>query len=159
MSNDCLMLKAAQQLVNPGPGMDGPDSSADDDLEVTCPQADGRRRPADSTVALKMSLHINNEDTCRLVAELAALTGETMTGAITVALQERLERETRARSIEVRVRDQLADEPEQGGSQVFDGSARRQGKGGVIGIAVSDGQWQSRLGRNAALENIPTLPR
>ena len=40
-----------------------------------------------------MSLNIKNEETCRLAAELARLTGETKTGAITVALRERLERE------------------------------------------------------------------
>ena len=39
-----------------------------------------------------MSLNIKNEETCRLAGELARLTGETMTGAITVALRERLER-------------------------------------------------------------------
>ena len=39
-----------------------------------------------------MSLNIKNEETCRLAGELAKLTGETMTGAITVALRERLER-------------------------------------------------------------------
>ena len=42
-----------------------------------------------------MSLNIKNEETCRLAGELARLTGETMTGAITVALRERLEREKR----------------------------------------------------------------
>ena len=40
-----------------------------------------------------MSLNIKNEETCQLARELADLTGETMTGAITVALRERLERE------------------------------------------------------------------
>ena len=105
MPNDCLMLKAAQPLVNPGPGMDGPDSFADDDLEVICPEPYGRRVPHNSTDGVKMSLNIKNEDTCSLAAELAALTGETMTGAITVALQERLEREIRARNIEIRVRE------------------------------------------------------
>ena len=44
-----------------------------------------------------MSLNIKNEETCRLAGELARLTGETMTGAITVALQERLERVGRQR--------------------------------------------------------------
>ena len=39
-----------------------------------------------------MSLNIKNEETCRLARELAELTGETITGAITVALRERLER-------------------------------------------------------------------
>ena len=40
-----------------------------------------------------MSLNIKNEETCRLARELAELTGETITGAITVALRERLEHE------------------------------------------------------------------
>ena len=39
-----------------------------------------------------MSLTIKNQETCRLAGELARATGETMTGAITVALRERLER-------------------------------------------------------------------
>ena len=47
-----------------------------------------------------MSLNIKNEETCRLASELAQLTGETMTGAITVALRERLEREKRERDAE-----------------------------------------------------------
>ena len=50
-----------------------------------------------------MSLNIKNEETCRLAGELARLTGETMTGAITIALRERLERERRERSVEARV--------------------------------------------------------
>ena len=52
-----------------------------------------------------MSLNIKNEETCRLAGELARLTGETMTGAVTVALHERLQREKRRRSVEVRVRE------------------------------------------------------
>lgn len=44
-----------------------------------------------------MSLNIKNEETCRLAEELAELTGETKTGAITVALRERLERERHER--------------------------------------------------------------
>ncbi len=54
---------------------------------------------------MAMSLNIKNEETCRLATELARLTGETKTGAITVALQERLERERRARDIEGRRRE------------------------------------------------------
>ena len=50
-----------------------------------------------------MSLNIKNEETCRLAGELAQLTGDSMTGAITVALKERLEREKRERDIEARV--------------------------------------------------------
>ena len=39
-----------------------------------------------------MSLNIKNEETYRLVHELAALTGESLTAATTVAVKERLER-------------------------------------------------------------------
>ncbi|MCY3656198.1 MAG: type II toxin-antitoxin system VapB family antitoxin [Chloroflexota bacterium] len=49
-----------------------------------------------------MSLNIKNEETCDLARELAELTGESMTGAITVALRERLERERHERSAETR---------------------------------------------------------
>ena len=52
-----------------------------------------------------MSLNIKNAETCRLASELAELTGETKTGAITVALKERLAREQRARSVETRLRE------------------------------------------------------
>ncbi len=44
-----------------------------------------------------MGLNIKNEETCRLAGELARLTGETKTGAITAALRERLAREIRLR--------------------------------------------------------------
>ncbi len=44
-----------------------------------------------------MSLNINDTETCRLADELARLTGETTTFAVTVALRERLERERRRR--------------------------------------------------------------
>ena len=49
-----------------------------------------------------MSLNIKNEETHRLARELAQLTGETMTGAITVAVKQRLARERRERSVESR---------------------------------------------------------
>jgi antitoxin VapB len=39
-----------------------------------------------------MSLNIKNAETYRLVRELAEATGETMTGAVTRAVRERLER-------------------------------------------------------------------
>ena len=52
-----------------------------------------------------MSLNIKNSETCRLASDLARLTGETMTGAITVALRERLERERRRRDLDVRDRE------------------------------------------------------
>ncbi len=51
-----------------------------------------------------MGLNIKNDEACRLAGELAGLTGESMTGAITVALRERLERENRRRSAETRAR-------------------------------------------------------
>ena len=55
-----------------------------------------------------MSLNIKNGQTCRLARDLADLTGESMTGAITVALEERLEREKHERSVETRVRELIA---------------------------------------------------
>jgi antitoxin VapB len=39
-----------------------------------------------------VSLNIKNADTHELVQELAALTGETQTAAVTIAVRERLER-------------------------------------------------------------------
>jgi len=44
-----------------------------------------------------MSMNIKNEETYRLAKELAALTGESLTGAITEALRERLARLRRER--------------------------------------------------------------
>ncbi len=55
-----------------------------------------------------MSLNIKNAETHQLARELAALTGESMTGAITVALRERLERERRERTVEARIRKMRA---------------------------------------------------
>jgi antitoxin VapB len=45
-----------------------------------------------------MSLNIKNKETYRLAHELAELTGESMTTAVTVAVQERLVRERRKRN-------------------------------------------------------------
>ena len=55
-----------------------------------------------------MGLNIKNDETCRLAGELARLTGETMTGAITVALHQRLAREKRLRDADARVEELLA---------------------------------------------------
>ena len=44
-----------------------------------------------------MDFHITNNETCQLGGELARLTSETTTAAITVALRERLERKKRRR--------------------------------------------------------------
>lgn len=55
-----------------------------------------------------MSLNIKNIETCELASELARLTGETMTGAITVALRERLAREKSERSAAARAERLLA---------------------------------------------------
>ncbi len=52
-----------------------------------------------------MGLNIKNEATCALARELADLTGETMTRAISVALRERLERQKRERDKEALLRD------------------------------------------------------
>jgi antitoxin VapB len=42
-------------------------------------------------------LNIKSEDGYRLATELSALTGESLTAAVTAALRERLEREQRSR--------------------------------------------------------------
>ena len=55
-----------------------------------------------------MGLDIENDETCRLAEELARLTGETVTGAVTVALRERLEREKRQRDVDARVEELVA---------------------------------------------------
>ena len=55
-----------------------------------------------------MGLNIKNDETCLLARDLARLTGETMTGAITVALRERLARERRRRDLDGRVDELLA---------------------------------------------------
>lgn len=52
-----------------------------------------------------MILNIKNDETYQLARELVQLTGETMTGAVTVALRERLEREKHERSVESRVKE------------------------------------------------------
>ncbi len=52
-----------------------------------------------------MGLNIKNEETCRLARELARLTGESMTGAITVALRERLGRRRRELNVDERLRE------------------------------------------------------
>ena len=44
-----------------------------------------------------MGLNIKNDETHRLAVQLAQLTGETLTRTVTIALQERLEREKRRR--------------------------------------------------------------
>jgi len=44
-----------------------------------------------------MSLNIKSPEADRLVAELASLTGESKTGAVIIALRERLERARRER--------------------------------------------------------------
>jgi len=44
-----------------------------------------------------MSLNIKNEEADRLARELADLTGESVTAAVTTALRQRLERERRQR--------------------------------------------------------------
>jgi antitoxin VapB len=56
-----------------------------------------------------MALSIRDPKTDRLARELAALTGETMTGAIRVALEQRLERERRRRQTEFERRRRAID--------------------------------------------------
>ena len=55
-----------------------------------------------------MGLKIENEETLQLAQELASLTGEAVSEAITVALRERLERERHERSVEERLQGMRA---------------------------------------------------
>jgi antitoxin VapB len=55
-----------------------------------------------------MSLNIKNEETCRLAAELARMTGQSKTGAITSALRERIAREKQLHGADVRAQTLLA---------------------------------------------------
>ena len=52
-----------------------------------------------------MSLNIENEEACMLARDLARLTGETMAGAITVALRQRLDRERHRRDADTLARE------------------------------------------------------
>jgi antitoxin VapB len=54
-----------------------------------------------------MPLNIKNADADRLARELAELTGESLTEALTVALRERLERESGRKRL-VRLREEIA---------------------------------------------------
>jgi antitoxin VapB len=54
-----------------------------------------------------MQLNIKSDDAYRLATELAALTGESLTGAVTTALRERLDRERREREKSVKVEQML----------------------------------------------------
>jgi antitoxin VapB len=55
-----------------------------------------------------MALSIKTEEADRLARALAALTGETMTEAVTVALRERLAREQARRAAAVNLPDRIA---------------------------------------------------
>ena len=46
-----------------------------------------------------MAFNVKNDETDRLLRELTALTGESLTDAITISLRDRLHREQRIRSV------------------------------------------------------------
>ena len=85
----------------PGPAIDHGTSVAGRYVSFAgCPITGGRIPTSTSTIKLNVSINIKNPETCRLARQLATMTGETMTRAMTVALRERLIRETRTRSAE-----------------------------------------------------------
>lgn len=55
-----------------------------------------------------VQLNIKSDEAYALAAELAELTGESLTAAVTRALRERLERERTTRDVDTRVRQMLA---------------------------------------------------
>ena len=81
-----------------------------------------------------MSLNIKNDETCQLAAELARMTGQSMTGAITEALRERLTREKRLRGAKARAQQLLA---------IGERCARRLGPGPTA-IAHGDALYDER---------------
>jgi antitoxin VapB len=48
-----------------------------------------------------MSMNIKNKETCRLIKQLAKLTGESLTTAVTYAVRERLDRIRRKHGIDL----------------------------------------------------------
>ncbi len=64
---------------------------------VLSPGLVGITVPLNGYIGIQMATSIKNPETQRLVQDLAALTGETQTAAITVAVRERLERLRRKR--------------------------------------------------------------
>ena len=76
-----------------------------------------------------MIIRIEDAETCRLAKELAQLTGETITGAVTSALREHLTRERQARDTEALIRDLEAISQECAAGLETGPSATRRGAG------------------------------
>lgn len=57
----------------------------------------GTKLPSGGTMGVEMAMNIKSTEAARLAHELADLTGESLTAAVTVALRERLERVQRDR--------------------------------------------------------------
>jgi antitoxin VapB len=54
-------------------------------------------------MSISMQLNIKNSETCQLAHELAAMTGESVTAAVTTALRERLAHKRRERDAEAKL--------------------------------------------------------
>lgn len=63
---------------------------ATDAIATSRPKHRVLRGSSDKAAVAPASLNIKNAETCRLISELAELTGETMTAAVTVAVRQRL---------------------------------------------------------------------
>ena len=59
-------------------------------------------------VGMGTQLNVKSEDAYRLASELAELTGENLTAAVTAALRERLDRERKSRDIDAKVDRMMA---------------------------------------------------
>jgi antitoxin VapB len=75
----------------------------------------GLKRPG---WAATMSMNIKNPETFRLAKELAAVTGESVTAAVTVAIRERLER----------IRAERADDPEARAQRILELAAEMRSR-------------------------------
>lgn len=78
-----------------------------------------------------MGLNIKNEETHRLASQLAELTGETMTSAVTKAIQERIERLQRNRNTAQLLAQAQALIWESGGRQEYVDHASFYDEGGL----------------------------
>ena len=76
-----------------------------------------------------MALNIKNQETCDLAREVAEMTDDTMTGAITIALRQRRDQLKREREREALLRDIRA---------IADRCAARMGPGPSVEEIIED---------------------
>ncbi len=116
-----------------------------------------------------MSLNIKSPEAHELAAELARLTGESMTKAVTEALRERLERKRRERDREKMVAEAMAiarrvvsyprKDRRPHGEFLYDEEGRRRARGDPALDRPRDGARHHRRPRPGAPHRRPAHPR